>query len=156
MRVATVLCALCLALCACSEQAPPVTATESLSPSGSPSASVAGTELSTQPPSSVVHYEGCLDLASYFTNGGSSHDDLYDPTTDVLVVYSVDSRQFRVTVDDADCLHESTQVAKQVCDAITSYMQHAEPGFQSALLTATGRCVGVRPCRGAAVRSCRG
>lgn len=139
MKVATVLCALCLALCGCSEQAPAVTAQGSLSTSGSPSATSSVTPSPTASPNNVLqHYEGCLDLASYFMNGGSSHDDLYDPTTDAVVVYSIVSRQFRITVADADCLHESPQVANQVRDAITSYVQHAKPDFQSALLAAAG------------------
>jgi len=122
--------------CSCTDRVGTTPNQAAQTPSASPSAPLSASP--TDEPSNVVQYfEGCAALAAYFTNGGSSHDDSYDPRTDVLVVYSVNSRQFRITAADADCLRGSPKVAKQVRDAIRSYMQHAEPDFESALLSAT-------------------
>lgn len=70
------------------------------------------------PDPSVERAESCSALADYLAQGGSSHDDTYDATTDTLTVYSVDGREFVLTPRDASCISGTPAVSERVRDAV--------------------------------------
>lgn len=106
-------------------------------PSGGPTSAAAEPVVPDRDAAPEPASEGCAALASYLANGGSSHDDLYDPTSDILTVYSATGgRQFTIRPRDADCISRSAEVSRRVRDAVLTHQSNVGREVRSALLEA--------------------
>lgn len=120
-------------------KAPTPIRTESHRPAASPPPPATGT--------SRTESLGCGALAKYLSHGGSSHDDLYDPSTDRLFVYGANGREYLLAGRDSACIAHTPAISALVRDALATSGHLGDSKLVLTNPAGGSRCQAVPPSR---------